>query len=85
MKLNALLDDGSTKTYINREIAEGLGIRASVHTVCVNVLNGKQEVLETMPVTLGIESENRQVKMQIYANTIDNVTGNLQAVDWNDC
>ena len=39
LKVNALLDDASTKTYVNEEVAAELGLRGKTETVTVNVLN----------------------------------------------
>lgn len=82
IKVNALLDDGSTKSYINADIIAELGIQAEFKKVKVNVLNGKTEVFETMPVTVTLESLNEQYKTEMNAFTTDKVTGNLKGIDW---
>ena len=83
--VNALLDDGSTKSYINADIAAELGLDSNNATqrIEVNVLSGKSESFESKPVTVGIESLNGQIRKNIEVQTIKNVTGNLPAVDWN--
>ena len=48
--VNALLDDGSTKTYINGDVAAELGLEGSTQLITVNVLNGEEDSFETMPV-----------------------------------
>ena len=48
LKVNAILDDGSTKTYINEDIAEELGIKNRYENVTVTTLNGKSENFRTM-------------------------------------
>ena len=40
MTVNALLDDASTKTYINADVAAELGLKGKTEQVNVNVLNG---------------------------------------------
>ena len=40
-KVNALLDDASTKTYINSYVAAELGLQGKTERVTVNVLNGQ--------------------------------------------
>ncbi|KAH3693016.1 hypothetical protein DPMN_193353 [Dreissena polymorpha] len=81
--VNALLDDGSTKTYINAEVAATLKLSGKVEKVKVNTLNNKSESFETMSVSLNIESLNGQENIEIEASVLDNVTGSLQTIDWN--
>lgn len=83
VKVNALLDDASTSTYINAGLAGELGVKGEVTETSVNVLNGKIKTFLTMPVKVGIESLNRKVDMIINAKTVQSVTGKLQAIDWN--
>ena len=40
---NALLDDASTKTYINADVAAELGLQGCLQKVNVSLLNGKVE------------------------------------------
>ena len=46
-KVNALLDEVSTKTYLNADIAAELGLQGHPQSVTVNVLNGQTETFET--------------------------------------
>ena len=39
VKVNALLDDASTKTYINSDVAAELGLQGCLQQVNVSVLN----------------------------------------------
>lgn len=82
LKINALLDDGSTTKYINADIAAELGLRAKTQKVNINVLSGRSETFETMPVQVGLRSLFGKVNMTIEANTINYVTGKLQVVNW---
>jgi len=50
LKINALLDDASTKTYINADAAAELGLQGHPQKVNVSVLNGQVETFETTPV-----------------------------------
>ena len=83
MTVNALLDDASTKTYINTDVATELGLKGNKEQVTVNVLNGQLETFETMPVTFELESVNGNVKMKVSSFTTNRVTGNMTVVDWN--
>ncbi|XP_071095649.1 uncharacterized protein [Haliotis cracherodii] len=58
IRVNALLDDASTKSYINADVASELGMQGSIEKISVSVLNGKKETFETKPVVFGIESED---------------------------
>ena len=84
IKINALLDDGSTKSYINSDIAAELGIQTVTQKVKVNVLNGNTETFETMPVSVKLESLNGQCQVDMSVFTADKVTGNLKAVNWSE-
>ena len=50
IKVNALLDDASTKTYINVDVATELGLQGKTERVTVNVINGQVETFEARPV-----------------------------------
>ena len=50
MSVNALLDDASTKTYINTDMTNELSLKGKTEKVTVHVLNGQLETFETMPV-----------------------------------
>ena len=41
--LNALLDDASTKTYINGDVAAELGLEGTIQKITVSVLNGGED------------------------------------------
>ena len=77
--MNALLDEPSTKTYINADVASELGISRKV---TVNVLNGQTETFETMPVDVELESLDGSVSKTVSAFTTERATGNLEAIDW---
>ena len=56
IKVNALLDEASTKTYLNADVAAELGLQGHPQSVTVNVLNGQTENFETTPVEVELES-----------------------------
>ena len=53
--MNALLDNGSTKTYVNSDVAAELNLKGTLERVNIGVLNGRSESLETMPAEFGLE------------------------------
>ena len=82
--VNALLDDASTKSYINSDVAAQLGLHGTSQRVTVNVLNGQVDTFDTMPVEFGIESLDGKTNMKVAAFTADRVTGNMKVIDWNN-
>ena len=82
LKVNALLDEASTKTYINADIAAELGLPERSQKVTVNGLNGKTETFETNPVKVELESLDASVKTAINAFTAEQVAGNMKAINW---
>lgn len=83
LKVNALLDDASTKTYINADVAAELELHGKTEKVTVNVLNGQVETFETKPVNVTLESVNSKASMNVTAYTTNRVTGNMAVIDWN--
>ena len=80
--MNALLGDGSTKNYVNSDIAAELNLKGTLEMVNIGILNGRSELLETMPVEFGLESIDDKVDMKIHAVTADRVTRNMKAINW---
>ena len=80
--INALLDDGSTQTYINADIAAKLGLHGEIRESEVNAINGTFATFETAPVEFTLRSMNGQVNTVIEAFTINDVTGDLKTVNW---
>jgi len=80
--VNVLLDEASTKTYLNADVAAELGLQGHPQSVTVNVLNGQTETFETTPVEVELESLDGSVKTTIGAFTTERVTGNMKVIDW---
>ena len=85
IKVNALLDDASTKTYINSDVAAELGLHGQLQKVNVSVLNGHVETFEISPVECTIESLDGKSKLRITAFTTERVIGDMKATDWSMC
>ena len=82
--VNALLDDGSTESYINGDVTAQLGAPVGeVRRINVNVLNGHVETFETVPTSVTLESLDGKIKIPFTATTTDKVTGSLKAIEWN--
>ena len=54
IKVNALLDDASSVSYVNEELAGALGLSATYEKVTVNVLNESVETFDSMPVSMTV-------------------------------
>ena len=84
LKVNALLDEASTKTYVNADVAAELGLQGKTENVTVNVLNGQIETFETKPVNFELLSVDCKVNMNVTAYTANSVTGDMTVIDWNE-
>ena len=83
IKVNALLGDARSRTYLNSDIAAELGLEGRPHELTVNVLNDNQEKFEITIVEFIISSLSGKVHKPVSAYTTERVTGNMQVVDWN--
>ena len=75
--INALLDDGSTQTYLNADIAAKLALHGEIWKSKVNVINETVATFETALVEFTLRSMNGQVNTVIEAFAVNVVTGNL--------
>ena len=83
IKVNTVLDNVSTVSYVNEEVAGALGLSATYEKVTVNVLNENVETFDSMPVSLILESCDGKVKIPFKAlNCPRRVTGSYKIVDW---
>ncbi len=82
LRVNALLDDASTSTFVSTSVAAELGLQGLVEKSSVGVLNGQVATIKTTTVEFDLENVTKTLQMSIAAKAIDNVAGNLRAVDW---
>ena len=80
-----MLDDASTKTYINTDVAAELGLQGCLQRVNVSVLNGKMETFETSHIECVIKSLDGKSCSKVTAFTANRVTDNMKIADWNTC
>ena len=71
LKINVLLDDASTNSYVNADIATGLGLQSKPEKMTVNVLNGHVESFETSPINVELMSMTGNVRTRINACTVE--------------
>ena len=82
MVVNAPLDDASSKTYINSDVAAELGLQGENISVTVNVLNGQTVSFETKIFELNLESLDGKIDVKITAFTAECVTGTIGLINW---
>ena len=80
--MNAILDDGSTQTYLNTDIAVKLALNGEIWKSQVNVINETVVTFETALVQFTLKSMSGQVNTVTEAFTINNVTGDLKTTNW---
>ena len=83
IKVNALIDEASSKSYLNSDIAAALGLSGTSEEMIVNVLNGNQTKFHTTVVDFKITSMDGEVSKAASAYTTERVTGDMNVVDWN--
>ena len=83
VKVNALLDEGSSRSYLNSDVAAELGLEGRPQELTVNVLNDNQEKLNSLVVEFTISSLDGTVRKLASAYTTRRVTGSMHVVDWN--
>ena len=84
LRVNALLDEASTKSYVNSDVAAELGLKGKTEKVTINVLNGQIETFETKPVSFELQNVDGKVSFKVNAYTASRVTGDMNVIDWNE-
>ena len=82
VKVNALLDEGSSRSYLNSDVATEHRLEGRPHELTVKVLNDNQEKLDSSVVEFMINSLDGKVRKPASAYTTERVTGHIQVVDW---
>ena len=82
MRINALLDDGSTRSYINEDVADCLGLEGEPVSLSVRLLNDTTTSLRSRSVQFDLESCDGRVRKTVAAQTTKRVTGNMRAINW---
>lgn len=82
IKANALLDDPSTRTYLNSLNSIILAVlKGRLRALTVNVENDNQEMLGITVVEFMISNSDGKVSQVKRAYTAERVTGNMQVFD----
>ena len=84
LKINALLDDSSSRSYVNASVVKELGLTGRPRKLQVGVLNGVIQNINSHSAELGLESVDGKVDVEVNVLTVDKVVGDMQVTDWND-
>ena len=77
-----MLDDASSSLYMNKEVAEALGLVVPYEPVTVPVLNNAVETFDAMLVNVILESDDGTKNIPFSAYTCPRqITGNYRVVD----
>ena len=82
MRVNALLDDASGKSFVNDNVARKLNLHGYAQTMKIGVLNGGVRELDTMSVDVELQSVNGKFSRHMIMYTADEVTGDMSVTDW---
>ena len=82
VKVTALLDDGSSFTLLNQQVADQLGLQGQVADMEVGVLGGKRAQILGEMVEMEIKGIGMQEGYSLQALTTNQVTGELKPFDW---
>ena len=69
VKVNAILDDASNKTFQNEAVTEILGLQEPFGKVQVYVLSDTVETFKSMPIKIEIESVDGRFSKETSAKT----------------
>ena len=85
IRINALLDEGSTDSYISEAVAAELGLDGPDVSRNVTVLGGNTTLVKGRRVPVGImRADNRQPLGTIKTFTVGHVTGDIDVINWNE-
>ena len=73
VKVNTLLDNGSTQMYVNTKVAAELSIQAEKRSITVSTHNGQTMTINTMPVHLQRENCDGTFHSELHSTTADRV------------
>lgn len=84
-KVNALLDECSTDSYISEHVAAQLDLNGEQTSRLVTVLGGKPTKVKGKRVSINLlRSTDRKHLATIESFTVRQVTGNIDVINWNE-
>ena len=82
IRINILLDDASTSSYISNEVATELKLIGVKEIKSVGVIGGNIAKLPCQSVKVHLANLKGDFRKEIQALTIKDITGNLAVIDW---
>ena len=79
---NALSEDSTMHTYISEGVASELGVHSQAKAISVTVFNNKTESFSSKSVQFGSQSLDGNADNKCVAQTVPNVAGNMQIINW---
>jgi len=82
IKVNALLDDGSTTSYINEKLAAELELKGERRNLVVKVIGGEQQKIRSELVKMELVDLTGKLVTKFAALTMKSVVGELKIINW---
>ena len=83
IQCTALLDSGSTTSYIREDVAKAVGLQGELETLSATVLGGKKVSGTRERVTAGLGDIAGTFQTTLSAWVLPTITNSLEATDWN--
>ena len=84
IRVNALLDDASTVSYLSNKIAAELSLEGKEQNTLIGVIGGKTEKINTKKVKCVLRSKNDKTTCHFSALAVQDVVGDMRDNDWQD-
>jgi len=82
IKVNALLDDGSTTSYINEKVAVELELKGVKKNLIIKVIGGERQRIQSEQVSMELSDLSGKMRAKFSALTMKSVVGELKVVNW---
>ena len=83
VQVTAILDSGSSCTYVSQEVANALNLEGPLTTLETSVLGGSKIVTESKEVQVQISRQDNDSRATVSAFVIPQVTRSIETIDWN--
>ena len=82
IKVNALLDDASTVSYVSERVSTELCLEGCQRKMPIMVVGGKTEEINTRMVKMRIKNVDGTLNREFNALSLKTVTGDMRVIDW---
>ena len=80
--MNALLDDGSTTSYLNERVAVELELTGERRNLVVKVIGGEKQKIQSQQVKIDLVDVSERTEVKFSALTMKSVVGELKVINW---